>query len=146
MLIISNHFLFWPFQSLQSTMGQTGTANPEPPWLLPIPSFHLETWPPWPPGPACDHMPWKGILRVWSFEKGNPAQPGAKFPTRLSAEETKNVKQKWNMEKTERQPTTSKARRAGETAVLMRRAGWRWFLSSVSFLNYLILLQQTWIL
>lgn len=42
-------------------------------------------------GPGGDHVHWEGILRVQSFEKGNVAQPVAKFPTRLSAGEMAKV-------------------------------------------------------
>lgn len=42
-------------------------------------------------GPCGDHVHWAGILRVQSFEKGNVAQPVAKFPTSLSAGEMAKV-------------------------------------------------------
>lgn len=111
-LVISNHFLMSLSYHLQSTVGedldcQSGVAMAFGYSVLLIgASASLATGPACDPrqvhqGPCGDHVHWAGILRVQSSEKGNGAQPVAKFPTSLSAGEMAKVNRRelWERQK-----------------------------------------------
>lgn len=142
-LVISNNFSFGPFlkftkchrRILGRPIGCSHGMWPFPPsgWRLGLPG-HQDlgvTQGKTIRSPCQDHMHWKGILGVWSFEKGNVAQPAAKLPTRFSPGEMAKGKQKGNVGKTERQPGIPTVKCASKTVL----GQWD---------N--ILLQQTWIL
>lgn len=92
-------------------------------------------------GPCGDHVPWEGILRVQSFEKGNGGAASGQVPHETFRRRDGKSKQEGNGGKAERRPGTPTVRCAA-TAV-----SGQWdtddFHPLCSFMNYLILLPQT---